>query len=264
MALTPGPQEIEFNNWYDTKFKPAMERGPLDKYVARQAWFAAATPLLERIAALTNLSDRLKLEAQTHAMEARTANATIAEIYRVCSGGTGEPGNWHGAEPVRARIAALEDELETERIRLAACGVVAMSDTPESAAKQRQMLPKYWSASCGDVVRRVDECMELRSQVAALTAQVEQAAQPIDMVLHCPACGMQHVDAPSPTDGQNLRMWSNPPHKSHLCRPEDGGCGHIWRPADVPTNGVAAIKTKGKADSRHPAPCTNSKKLCGR
>jgi len=53
MALTPGPQEIEFNNWYDTKFKPAMERGPLDKYVARQAWFAATKPLLERIAELT-------------------------------------------------------------------------------------------------------------------------------------------------------------------------------------------------------------------
>ena len=40
-----------------------------------------------------------------------------------------------------------------------------------------------------------------------------------------------------------------PAHRSHLCRPEDGGCGHIWRPADVPTNGVAAVKTKGKADS---------------
>jgi hypothetical protein len=53
MALTPGPQEAEFNDWYDTKFKPAMERGPMDKYVARQAWFAAAKPLLERIAALT-------------------------------------------------------------------------------------------------------------------------------------------------------------------------------------------------------------------
>lgn len=43
---------------------------------------------------------------------------------------------------------------------------------------------------------------------------------------------------------------AGPVHRSHLCRPEDGGCGHIWRPADVPTNGVDAIKTKGKADSR--------------
>jgi len=55
--------------------------------------------------------ERLKQEAQIHAQEARTANATIAEIYRVCSGGTGEPGNWNGAEPVRARIAELESQL---------------------------------------------------------------------------------------------------------------------------------------------------------
>ena len=40
-------------------------------------------------------------------------------------------------------------------------------------------------------------------------------------------------------------QWNNPPHRSHLCH----SCGHIWRPADVPTNGVAAIKTKGSADS---------------
>lgn len=61
---------------------------------------------------------------------------------------------------------------------------------------------------------------------------------PIGMVLHCPACGLQHVDAATPT-------WPNDPHRSHLC----AGCGHIWRPADVPTNGVAAVKTHGKNDS---------------
>ena len=59
---------------------------------------------------------------------------------------------------------------------------------------------------------------------------------PLDMVLHCPACGHQHVDALSP------------PHRSHLC----AACGHIWRPADVPTNGVASVKTQGQNDS--PAP----------
>lgn len=89
------------------------------------------------------------------------------------------------------------------------------------------------------------------------------AAVPINMILHCPKCGLQHVDAPdADIPGQVVRdgklvsvpcvikandpsAWTNPPHRSHLCH----GCGHIWRPADVPTNGVAAIKTKGKADS---------------
>lgn len=35
------------------------------------------------------------------------------------------------------------------------------------------------------------------------------------------------------------------PHRSHLC----GTCGLVWRPADVPTNGVAAVKTRGEDDT---------------
>jgi DNA repair exonuclease SbcCD ATPase subunit len=66
----------------------------------------------ETIAKLRELSETLKLEAQQHAQEARTANATIAEIYAVCSGATGEPGNWHGAEPVRQCVAKLRAEVE--------------------------------------------------------------------------------------------------------------------------------------------------------
>jgi hypothetical protein len=93
---------------------------------------------------------------------------------------------------------------------------------------------------------------------AVAAALAERDARPIDMILHCPACGMQHVDAPEsgsrilyadePINDQShgtLPGWANPPHRSHLC----SGCGHIWRPADVPTNGVAAIKTQGKNDS---------------
>jgi hypothetical protein len=64
--------------------------------------------------------------------------------------------------------------------------------------------------------------------------------QPIPMVLHCPSCGEQHVDAPEPASG-----WTNPPHKSHLCH----GCGEVWRPADVATTGVQEITTRGKADT---------------
>jgi hypothetical protein len=40
--------------------------------------------------------------------EARAANATIAEIYQLCSGGKGEPGNWNGAEPVRRKLAETQ------------------------------------------------------------------------------------------------------------------------------------------------------------
>lgn len=70
---------------------------------------------------------------------------------------------------------------------------------------------------------------------------------PFDMVLHCPNCGLQHIDAPDEpgTASAGIAFWTNPPHRSHKCH----GCGHIWRPADVPTNGVLAVKTKGKNDS---------------
>lgn len=83
-------------------------------------------------------------------------------------------------------------------------------------------------------------------------------AAPIDMVLHCPRCGVQHVDAPEESDVYRAAIfketrviekmpkpWTNPPHRSHLCH----ACGFIWRPADVATNGVAEIKTRGANES---------------
>ena len=64
---------------------------------------------------------------------------------------------------------------------------------------------------------------------------------PIKMILHCPRCHLQHIDEPD----ERTPDWTNPPHRSYLCH----GCGFIWRPADVPTEGIAAIETRGKADS---------------
>lgn len=77
-----------------------------------------------------------------------------------------------------------------------------------------------------------------------------QPTKPVNMVLYCPACGLQHIDAPEDSWQSAVQPdfpppWSNPPHRSHLC----AGCGHIWRPADVPTNGVAAITSRGVNDS---------------
>ena len=68
--------------------------------------------LRAEVEALKSLSERLKLEAQIHAQEARTANATIAECYQAVAGGKGEPGNWHGAQPVRDCIEALRADAE--------------------------------------------------------------------------------------------------------------------------------------------------------
>jgi hypothetical protein len=63
---------------------------------------------------------------------------------------------------------------------------------------------------------------------------------PIPLILFCPVCQMQHIDAPKPEIG-----WDDPPHKSHECQ----GCKTVWRPCDLPTTGVKEIGTRGKADT---------------
>ena len=83
-----------------------------------------------------------------------------------------------------------------------------------------------------------------------LPSQIERALRqdlsvptneaPVDMLLFCPICDWQHVDAPD----EQTPGWDNPPHKSHLCRM----CGHVWRPSDRATNGVLMINTKGEKD----------------
>lgn len=62
-----------------------------------------------------------------------------------------------------AEIEHLQAEAERLRMQLAACGVVAMSNTPETAAKNREMHPDYMSASCQDVMRIVDSEMANRA-----------------------------------------------------------------------------------------------------
>ena len=102
---------------------------------------------------------------------------------------------------------------------------------------------------------------------------------PIPMVLHCPRCGLGHIDEPDPRIEElgvlrklqtqsslgdrppsiaadklkrlieleeiESTLWTNPPHKSHLCFL----CKCIWRPADVPTVGVESVATRGEKDT---------------
>ena len=125
------------------------------------------------------------------------------------------------------------------------------------AATQSDWIPPEYSSN-----EWLADCTHfLRHGHPKPAAQLE--GQPIDMVLHCPVCHTQHVDVPV-TDheytaqlhesswwelgGEKPERWMNPPHKSHLCH----NCGHIWRPADVPTNGVLFVQTKGTKDSPLP------------
>lgn len=97
---------------------------------------------------------------------------------------------------IRKERDALKAELEIERIRLAACGVVAMADTPESAATVRDMREEYWSASCDDVARRVDECIALRTERDSLRLVCGEAYQ-MAGVLGAPTNALDNLSAAS-------------------------------------------------------------------
>jgi hypothetical protein len=51
---------------------------------------------------------------------------------------------------------------------------------------------------------------------------------PLPMLLLCPKCHTQHID-----EG----VWATRLHRTHLC----ASCDHQWRPANVPTVGVAVL-----------------------
>ncbi|WP_347822773.1 hypothetical protein [uncultured Planktomarina sp.] len=78
--------------------------------------------LLDEIERLRELCEKLRREAEMHAQEARTQKSTVHECYQAVSGGTGEPGDWNGAQPIRDYVAAKNARLREalERIR---CGL---------------------------------------------------------------------------------------------------------------------------------------------
>lgn len=68
--------------------------------------------------------------------------------------------------------------------------------------------------------------------------------EPVAMLLFCPRCDRQHVDAADV-----------PEHCSHECQ----GCGYTWRPADVPTTGVRTLETCGAQRSASVRLCARRK-----
>ena len=73
--------------------------------------------LFQRIAALEAERDALLLQAQGWACEAKAQRATVNEAYRAITGATGEPGDWHGAEPIKVMVR----ERDTLRAALTQC-----------------------------------------------------------------------------------------------------------------------------------------------
>lgn len=86
---------------------------------------------------------------------------------------------WDAAQRVLSERDSLRAELETERMRLVACSVIALANTPESAASARDMHPDYQSPYCDDVARAIDREIALRAELAECIAALEKIANPI-------------------------------------------------------------------------------------
>jgi hypothetical protein len=93
---------------------------------------------------------------------------------------------------------------------------------------------------------------EARDEAVSKLADTHNG-DPVPMVLHCPKCGVQHIDE---SNEEEVRItaaergfvvgsrdwedfiekneWLNPPHKTHQCQ----SCKHEWRPFDYATTGV--------------------------
>ena len=90
------------------------------------------------------------------------------------------------------------------------------------------------------IARGADQSIRaLKKRVAELEAIVAEpwrGKTPVDLVLHCPACGKQHLD---------IGEFETRVHRKHLCEntPEGlgTGCGHLWVPFEHATRGVVEV-----------------------
>jgi len=115
--------------------------------------------LTAELAAALELVERLRTEATIHAQEARTQRATVQEIYQVCSGSTGERGDWHGAQPVR--------DLRADRDRLAAM-VERVKELPTCGVEGSENWDGHFDRTVAD--RHDDETVRVADILAALEA----------------------------------------------------------------------------------------------
>jgi len=81
-----------------------------------------------------------------------------------------------------AELRRLEAALERERMRLAACDVIACAATPETAVKARQMDEDYKSPAFESVARRVDECIKLRSINKEMLEELRYVLQELEEI----------------------------------------------------------------------------------
>ena len=122
MKIAIGPHFIG-NRMPDMSGDPLRRATPYERRRIDEAVTAALAVVQPELDRLRNLVAILQQQAEIHAQEARTANATIYEAYQAVTGATGEPGNWNGARPIRGEL----DRLRAENARMRSVGTDALT-----------------------------------------------------------------------------------------------------------------------------------------
>lgn len=131
-----------------------------------KAWVRASLAAMQKeLEEAKALAERLKLEAQIQAGEARAHIAIVQECYQIATGATGEPATWNGAEPIRKALTA-----QAERI----------ARLEEAGEKVRYefttLLHAYSTGSSVSPFRERD----MKQALAELTAALAAARLPLD------------------------------------------------------------------------------------
>ncbi len=102
--------------------------------------------LIARVKELEGLNERLKQEAQSHAYEAKAQRATVHECNQAVTQGTGEPADWHGANPVKDELSRLL--AENKKLRVALGGIAKLTELIEDREDGDPILRTLRNTGC--------------------------------------------------------------------------------------------------------------------
>ena len=104
----------------------------------------------------------------------------------------------------RQEAAAAKAEAEHERMRLSACGVAAMMNTPETVMQRLSRDHPCWSASYGDVCNAVDREMEARKSLARLQQEREGLIAAIENIRLSAASALSYGHQATQKDAREM------------------------------------------------------------
>lgn len=150
--------------------------------------------------------------------------------------------------------AALREGLAADEKRNAA----RTAEDAKPKASHAEDALRYWSLSFKNssnapwIAEAYAEMAREAYGACAEMARAAKATEPVPMLLWCPSCNARHID-----EGE----FATKPHHTHACQ----SCGMVWRPAVVPTVGVAFLPGFKSAQSdtctwpgcTEPALCTS-------